>query len=260
MAPSDSASDSFAFNCKPSLACDIPFNQPLTKRHTLEASPMRRFVAYFRVSTQRQGDSGLGLDAQRKAVADYLAHTPSRLVAEITEVESGKRNDRPKLAEALTACRVHNAVLVIAKLDRLARNASFLLSLKDAGVEFVAVDMPNANRLTVGIMALVAEDEGERISARTKAALAAAKARGIKLGTPGNLTNREAGSAAGNLARQEKARRRAADLLPVIEAIRADGHDSLHAIAVELNTRAITAPQGGRWSATQVSRLLGPKG
>ena len=217
---------------------------------------MTNFVSYYRVSTQKQGASGLGLEAQRMAVTEHLSRTPGKLVAEITEVESGTRNDRPKLAEALAACRVHKAVLVIAKLDRLARNASFLLSLKDGGVEFVAVDMPNANRLTVGIMALVAEDEAERISARTKAALAAAKARGVKLGNPGNLSNRATGSVRGNAQKAASADRRARDLLPVITTIREAGTTSLRAIAAELNTRAITTPRGGEWSAVQVMRLL----
>lgn len=206
---------------------------------------MRQFVAYYRVSTQRQGESGLGLDAQRMAVTEYLTRTSGRLVSEITEVESGKRNDRPKLAEALSACRIHNAVLVIAKLDRLARNAAFLLSLKDAGVEFVAVDMPNANRLTVGIMALVAEDEAERISARTKAALAAAKVRGVKLGNPNNLSNRVVGSVRGNQRKAAMADKRAKELLPVTVAIQAQGCSALGAIAAALNERGIMASRGG---------------
>lgn len=217
---------------------------------------MRQFVAYYRVSTQRQGESGLGLDAQRMAVTEYLTRTSGRLVSEITEVESGKRNDRPKLAEALSACRIHNAVLVIAKLDRLARNAAFLLSLKDAGVEFVAVDMPNANRLTVGIMALVAEDEAERISARTKAALAAAKVRGVKLGNPNNLSNRVVGSVRGNQRKAAMADKRAKELLPVTVAIQAQGCSALGAIAAALNERGIMASRGGTWSAMQVKRLL----
>lgn len=217
---------------------------------------MNKFVAYYRVSTAKQGASGLGLEAQRMAVADYLKQTGGDLMAEITEVESGTRNDRPKLAEALAACRVHKAVLVIAKLDRLARNAAFLLSLRDGGVEFVAVDMPTANRLTVGIMALVAEDEAERISARTKAALAAAKARGVKLGNPANLSNRMTGSARGNERKAALADKRAADLLSVVDDIRKAGATSLRAIAAELNTRSITTPRGGAWSAAQVMRLL----
>src|SRR6478672_7066864 len=144
-----------------------------------------KFVSYLRVSTKRQGDSGLGLEAQRAAVETWLNGGRWQLVEEHVEVESGKRDDnRPALAKAFDACRAFNAKLVIAKLDRLSRDAHFLLGLEKAGVEFVAVDMPHANRLTVGIMALVAEQEREAISQRTKAALNAAKARGTRLGMP----------------------------------------------------------------------------
>src|SRR6516162_2595814 len=141
-----------------------------------------KWISYLRVSTDRQGKSGLGLEAQRSAVADYLNGGSWSLVKEFLEVESGKRSDRPMLADAIKACREYGAKLVIAKLDRLSRDAHFLLGLEEAGVDFVAADMPNANRLTVGIMAMVAEDEALRISERTKAALAAAKRRGVKLG------------------------------------------------------------------------------
>jgi DNA invertase Pin-like site-specific DNA recombinase len=140
------------------------------------------FVAYYRVSTERQGRSGLGLEAQKKAVRDHLNGGNWRIVEELVEVESGKRSDRPKLVEALKACRVHGATLIIAKLDRLARNVHFVSGLMESGVEFTAVDFPQANRLTVHILAAVAEHEGKMISERTKAALAAAKARGVKLG------------------------------------------------------------------------------
>jgi DNA invertase Pin-like site-specific DNA recombinase len=139
-----------------------------------------RFVSYLRVSTAKQGHSGLGLEAQRIAVADYLNGGNWHLVTEVVEIESGKRSDRPKLAEALRLCRLHNATLVIAKLDRLSRDAHFLLGLEKAGVDFVAADMPSANRLTVGIMAMVADEERGMISKRTKDALAASKARGIR--------------------------------------------------------------------------------
>jgi DNA invertase Pin-like site-specific DNA recombinase len=143
-----------------------------------------KFVSYLRVSTKRQGESGLGLEAQRAAVETWLGGR-WQLVEEFVEVESGKRADNhPALARAFEACKAFNAKLVIAKLDRLSRDAHFLLGLEKAGVEFIAVDMPHANRLTVGIMALVAEQEREAISQRTKAALAAARARGVRLGNP----------------------------------------------------------------------------
>ena len=143
-----------------------------------------KFVAYFRVSTDRQGKSGLGLEAQREAVLAYLDGGSWQLVGEFTEVESGKRSDRPQLAAALVACKKHKAKLVIAKLDRLSRNLAFIATLMDSGVEFVAVDNPHANKLTVHILAAVAQHEREMIAQRTKDALAAAKARGVKLGNP----------------------------------------------------------------------------
>ena len=140
------------------------------------------FIAYYRVSTARQGHSALGLEAQRQAVRDYLNGASRQLVGEFVEVESGKRSDRPKLAEALRLCRLHGATLVIAKLDRLARNVHFVSSLMESGVDFVAVDFPQANRLTVHILAAVAEHEAKMISERTRAALQAAKTRGVRLG------------------------------------------------------------------------------
>src|SRR5690242_21429079 len=162
-----------------------------------------RFVSYLRVSTDKQGRSGLGLEAQRAAVAGFLNGGQWELGAEFVEVQTGKRADRPVLAQALAACRLHRAVLVIAKLDRLARDAHFLLGLQKAGVEFIAADMPTANRLTVGILALVAEEERHLISKRTTDALAAAKRRGVKLGSP----QPECGAAVG-LPRARAARRR----------------------------------------------------
>src|SRR5262249_22789060 len=142
----------------------------------------RAFVSYLRVSTQKQGRSGLGLEAQRAAVDAFLNGGDWRIVKEYVEVESGKRADRPQLAAALKACRSHCAKLVIAKLDRLSRDAHFLLGLEKAGVDFVAADMPHANRMTVHIMAIVADEERRMISRRTIEALAAAKRRGVKLG------------------------------------------------------------------------------
>jgi DNA invertase Pin-like site-specific DNA recombinase len=143
-----------------------------------------KWVSYLRVSTDRQGASGLGLEAQRKSVLDYLNGGRWTLAAEFVEIESGKRSDRPQLTAALAACKKQKAKLVIAKLDRLSRNVHFISGLMDAGVEFVACDMPHANKLTIHILAAVAEHEREAISARTTAALQAAKARGVKLGGP----------------------------------------------------------------------------
>ncbi len=217
-----------------------------------------KFISYLRVSTQRQGRSGLGLEGQRSAVAEYLNGGRWKLVQELVEVESGKRNDRPKLAEALRLCRVHGATLIIAKLDRLARNVNFISNLMESGVEFVAVDLPQANRLTVHIMAAMAEHEAAMISARTRAALAAAKARGTRLG--GRRWNSSRIASRGNVAsarvRKEATAKRAADLLPIIDAIRAEGATSLRHIAAALNERGITSRRGGTWSAVQVQRVL----
>jgi DNA invertase Pin-like site-specific DNA recombinase len=219
----------------------------------------RSFVSYLRVSTERQGRSGLGLEAQREAVSQYLNGGPCKLISELVEVESGKQNDRPALAEALTLCRIHGAILLVAKLDRLARNVYFTSSLMESGVEFLACDFPTANRLTIHILAAVAEHEASAISARTKAALAAAKARGVKLGGDrGGVIARHAvqGNVASAAIRCAKADKRAADLLPVIQAIQAQGAASLRKIAAELNERDIPAARGGRWSAVQVRRVL----
>jgi DNA invertase Pin-like site-specific DNA recombinase len=215
------------------------------------------FIAYYRVSTERQGRSGLGLDAQRKAVADYLNGGAWTLLEEFVEVESGKRSDRLELAKALKACRARRATLVIAKLDRLARDAHFLLGLQKAGVDFVAADMPTANRLTVGIMALVAEEEARMISARTKAALAAAKARGAKLGfaNPARVDRHEV-SAKGVAAVTASADQHAANVLPIVRAIQAAGVVSLHGVADALNARGIHTARGGKWYAATVRNML----
>ena len=218
-----------------------------------------RFVAYYRVSTVKQGVSGLGLEAQQDAVRSYLNGGHWKRVAEFTEIESGKRNDRPALAEALSECRVHGATLIIAKLDRLARNVHFISSMMEAGVEFIAVDFPQANRLTIHILAAVAEHEALMISARTKAALAAARARDVVLG--GDRGNIASMAAKGNHASVEKRSanpmKRAVDLLPVIRRIQALGASSLREIAAALNDRDIpTSTRKGEWSAIQVSRVL----
>lgn len=216
------------------------------------------FISYLRVSTERQGRSGLGLEAQRTAVADFLAGRPWRHVAELVEVESGARDTRPRLAEALALCRLHNATLVIAKLDRLSRDAHFLLGLQKAGVRFVAADMPEANEMVVGIMAVVAQAERKMISTRTKAALAAAKARGVRLGRPENLANHIVGQARGREQQAQRAQERAQDLAPIIAEVRAGGAASLRQIAAALNERGVPAARGGLWTATQIRRVTEP--
>jgi DNA invertase Pin-like site-specific DNA recombinase len=208
----------------------------------------RRYIAYFRVSTDKQGHSGLGLDAQRTAVQTYLTQGAWALQAEFTEVESGQRADRPVLVRALAACRAQGAILVIAKLDRLARNVAFISNLMDSGVEFVAVDFPQANHLTLHILAAVAEHERDMISARTKAALAAAKARGVTLGGSAPLTEEQ--RAAGRAVAK-------ADLLPIINDIRAEGVTSATGIAKVLNARGVPPPSGrGAWQNVTVQRVL----
>jgi len=215
------------------------------------------WISYLRVSTGKQGKSGFGIEAQRAAVADFLNGGPWKLVKEYVEVESGKRADRPKLAEAISACKAYGAKLVIAKLDRLSRDAHFLLGLEKAGIDFVAADMPNANRLTVGIMAVVAEEERRMISARTKAALAAAKRRGVKLGGDrGVVPSRKARRLAIE-AVQARADAKAANLAPVLAELQQAGKTSLRAIAAALNEQGIPTSSGaGQWSASQVSRVL----
>ena len=212
-----------------------------------------KFVSYLRVSTVRQGQSGLGLEAQRQAVADFLNGGACTLLREFVEIESGGRNDRPQLAAAMAECRLTGATLLIAKLDRLSRNAAFLIGLRDAGVSFVAADMPNANALTVGILALVAENERDAISARTKAALAAAKARGTVLG--GFRGGPVVDGAKGVQARQERARAYAVEVRPVILEMRDRGL-SLRECVVELKARGVKTSRGGVWTAGLVHRLL----
>jgi DNA invertase Pin-like site-specific DNA recombinase len=213
-----------------------------------------RFVAYFRVSTDKQGSSGLGLEAQRTAVARHVNAAAGVIVAEFQEIESGKRNDRPQIAAALAACRLRHAVLVIAKLDRLARNVFFISSLMESGVDFVACDNPHATRLTIHILAAVAEHEREMISQRTRAALAAAKARGAKLGNP-HLTPGDTRRA--TEVRSAKALAHARDVAHYIEQARQAGCTTLGELARALTNRGIATAAGGeRWDAEAVKRIL----
>lgn len=228
-----------------------------------------RFVAYHRVSTVKQAASGLGLAAQRQAVRDYLAASGGELVGEFEEIESGKRSDRPALVEAIERCRLTNSTLLIAKLDRLSRNVHFLSGLMEQGVDFVACDLPSANKFTVHIMAAVAQQEREAVSARTKAALASIKttlASGenyvsrrsgrevTRLGNPEGLKVRRPDL--GVLAKQEKADAFAAGVLPTIRRVQAGGATSLAAIALRLNGLKIRSARGGEWTPMSVKRVL----
>lgn len=206
------------------------------------------FVAYYRVSTVKQGESGLGLEAQKAAVLHYLNGGDWSLLQEFVEVESGKRKNRPQLNAALALCRKKKATLIIAKLDRLARNLHFISGLMESRIEFLAVDNPTANRLTVQILAAVAEEEARAISARTKAALASAKARGTILGKYGKQL------AAQN---KEAAFKTAKALEPIIKDIQASGVKSVRGIGAELMKRKVLTPQGNKvWHIATVQRLL----
>ncbi len=230
---------------------------------------MCRVVAYYRVSTEAQGRSGLGLDAQRTAVTTLSSSRGWTIIAEFTEVESGKRNDRLQLAAALHHAKVTGGTLMIAKLDRLSRNAAFIAALQDSGSKFIAADMPEANELTVHIMAAVAQAEREAISSRTKAALAAAKARGHRKDgqpfTAGRLGNPNGAAALrraakGNVASvgsiKANADAFAAPLAPVVERLRAQGCTSLPMLAAALNDEGMRTARGGKWHPSTVRNLL----
>lgn len=215
-----------------------------------------QFVTYLRVSTDRQGKSGLGLEAQRKAVADHVAGK-GEIAAEFVEIESGKKNDRPQLARALAEAKRIGAVLLIAKLDRLARNVAFIANLLEAGVEIAAADMPEANRFLLHVMAAVAEHEARMISDRTRAALAAAKARGVALGwaIPARIEEQRQAAQKGAVRNAQKADQHAANVLPIIRQIAARGA-SLRQIADELNDRGIKTARGGLWYAATVRNIM----
>ncbi len=214
----------------------------------------QQYITYYRVSTQRQGTSGLGLDAQRATVEQYLSGRSRASVGEFIEVETGKGANaldrRPQLRLALEACRKTGAVLLIAKLDRLARNVHFVSGLMESRVRFVACDMPEANDLTIHLMAAFAEFEAKRISERTKEALAAAKARGVVLGATGPANLKRC-----NDQRQQKAEDFRQRIRPVLDGMAAQGL-SRRAMVARLNELGIKAPMGGAWSLGQVQRVL----
>ena len=214
----------------------------------------KKYIAYYRVSTKKQGQSGLGLEAQKASVIAFTKCTEC-ITREFVEVESGKNNARPQLAAALQAAKEQGATLVIAKLDRLSRNASFIFALRDSKVDFVCADMPEANSITIGIMAVLAQDERERTAKRTKDALAAKKAQGVKLGTPANLT--EAARKKGmqvriNIAATKKENVQATELCNLY---REQGL-SLREIAAKLNDNGYKTSKGKSFQATTVNRLL----
>jgi DNA invertase Pin-like site-specific DNA recombinase len=205
-----------------------------------------KWVCYYRVSTQRQGESGLGLEAQKQAVASYL-QGKGEVLAEFVEVESGKKVRRPQLEEALKLCRKARATLVIAKLDRLARNVHFVSGLMESGIDFRAVDAPSKDRFILHIQAAFAEEEARRISERTKAALRAAKSRGVELGATGK-------------ARAVKYRAEAIDKAEqyrcTVEMLRVQGITTVRAIRDELNAQAVPSPGGGKWHLPNTQKLL----
>ena len=212
------------------------------------------------MSTAGQGASGLGLAAQRTAINAFARSRDAEVAARFTEMESGRNPDRPELGKAINLARLTGATLVIARLDRLSRNAAFLLTLKDSDVAFLACDMPEANDLTVGVMALVAQQERELLSRRTKEALAAAWARGVRLGNPNSaaaLQRAGKGGAALREAVASNADACAAALAPVIADLQGQGHTSLRALARELNASGMKTRCGGRWHVSTVRNLLG---
>ena len=207
----------------------------------------RNWVCYYRVSTQRQGESGLGLEAQKRSVETFLESRGGAVLAEFTEVESGRKSARPCLAEALNLCRRRKATLIIAKLDRLARNVHFISGLMESGVEFLAVDQPTKDRFMLHIQAAFAEEEARRISERTKAALLSAKMRGVVIGATGRVLAAKY---------KERATDNAETLRPVIDGIVSNGAVGVRDIRDRLNELGVASPGGGTWHLPNTHRLL----
>ncbi|WP_316164540.1 MULTISPECIES: recombinase family protein [unclassified Bradyrhizobium] len=229
-----------------------------------------RIVTYVRVSTAKQGRSGLGLEAQKAAIQEFARTSGARIIGEYREVESGKANDRPQLKAALHHAKITGATLVIAKLDRLSRSASFTMTLRDSGAKFVCCDMPDANDLTIGVLAIVAQQERDATSKRTKDALQMARKRIAETGQRGHAQIKRLGNPNGAAALRRagkgneaaitkvkaEADKHASDLAEVVQDIRAGGSVTLAAIASELNNREMVTPRGGRWHASSVRNLL----
>jgi DNA invertase Pin-like site-specific DNA recombinase len=213
---------------------------------------MKTYVGYFRVSTDKQGLDGYGMTAQKEIVARYISAQNGNLVAEFSEVETGKNNDRPELAKALALVKKQRATLVIAKLDRLSRNAAFLLTLQNAGCDFVCCDCPNADKFTIGILALVAQRERELISERTKSGMAVAKARGAKIGTQ----NPEAAVRSMVTGARKAKASFAGKMASTVAEIRSSGISTLQGVADCLNRRGFSTRTGKQWFPTSVRNLL----
>jgi DNA invertase Pin-like site-specific DNA recombinase len=216
----------------------------------------KRFVTYIRVSTQKQGASGLGLEAQQSSVTAYLRQHGGTVVQEYREVESGKANDRPQLQAALKRCRQTKSTLLIAKLDRLGRNTAFLMTLRESSVRFICADMPEADETTIGMLAVFAQHERKAISDRTKAALAAAKARGVTLGNPHLMAGTAKAAAIARKGLTAKADAFANDLRDVIESAQSEGKATLKDLAEHLTSLSCPTPRGCAWTPTAVARLL----
>ena len=212
---------------------------------------MCKFVGYFRVSSQKQGKSGLGLEAQKAAVNAYIGD--HQLVAEFTEVETGRNNERPILKEAIAVSKKNKATLIIAKLDRLSRNLAFIANLLDGNIDFIVADMPTANKMTLQMMAVIAEFEAKQISERTRLALKAAKARGVILG---NKRNFEEAQKVGQRVMMMQAADHAAKVLPVIKELARNDASSLHRIADALNSRGIQTRRNAVWTGTAVRSII----
>lgn len=212
-----------------------------------------KYIAYYRVSTDKQGESGLGLEAQRNDVRRFIQ--PENIDIELTEIESGKKAQRPVLNEAIELCRKHGATLLIAKLDRLARNVSFVSTLMNSGIKFIAVDMPSATELTIHIYSAIAEDEAKRISKRTKDALAVKKAQGIKLGSPQNLTNASRELAIKSIKSKAVNNENNIRAKAMINLLKGQGF-TLQTIANKLNESGFKTSKGGQFMPMQIKRLL----
>ena len=206
-----------------------------------------KWVCYYRCSTSEQGRSGLGLEAQRATVAAFLANKPGEIILELTEIESGRKANRPKLMDALEVCRKRKAHLVIAKLDRLARSVRIISTLMDSGVPFSAADMPNANRFMIHVYSAVAEEEARLIAERTKLALRAARARGVDIGATGRVLAAK---------HKQQARERAEDYRELVESLRSSGFATVRGLRDVLNQREVSSPGGGRWHVRNTFLLL----